>query len=135
MRHVCVLVAVMAVAVSAGGDEPQKPSADDDLKALQGHWTFVGPKANAYSFVFDGKAVTFSSSGPAASLPRAKAVPFEIEGADGKRVLKLDEQKAPEGIGRAISYRLDGDRLVLTITDGEKGAREYKLARRKQDKN
>lgn len=134
-----LVVAIGFLGLTAGAafsDPPQKPSLDDDRKALQGIWEFDGPKVYAYSFRFDGTAVSFSSSGvpPVAirpGLPRAEKVAFTLVEDDGQRYLELAKESAPAGIDRRIRYRLDGDRLVLTVRHGDQ-PHEYNLRRIKQ---
>jgi hypothetical protein len=107
-------------------------SRENDLQALQGRWRwdprsvsrFDGP----YWFSFEGRTVSFGSGGLGDQLSDADHIPFEIQSSGGDQVLKLDGESAPTGLGHDITYKLDGERLVLTIQQ-EGRSKQYRLCR------
>jgi hypothetical protein len=114
-------------ALVARAEDKKPPTLDDDLKALQGTWS-TGP-----DFVV---TVRDKNLGMVIGRDASGGYDFTMEESNGKRYLVLDATNLPKGWSNRVSYKLDGNQLVLTTEDGKLfGPKGAKLTRSEKKGN
>jgi hypothetical protein len=100
-------------------EEKKSPTLEDDLKALQGQW-----RSPTLVFTFrDNKELGIVFGGDASG-----SFSFELKEKDNKRHIVF--QSSPKAEPTWLSYKIEGNRLLMTVEQGKfAGAKKIELTR------